>query len=412
MPTSSLTKKSYFPWLELACATAFFAFQFILRVSPSVFAKDIMHDLGIDHCSFGGVATFFYVGYTSMQIIAGVLLDKFGVRKPLTVATFLCFVGALIFAIGSSVALLAVGRLLMGIGGAFGFLSCMKIATAWFPANRLGTVIGVSMLVGSAGAVFGGAPLALLVEYTGWQESMLILSGISLLIALASWLIVSDHSKSPSLEAEDLPIFEALTIVLTKPQTYVFAIFGSLMYLTLSVFADLWGTTFISQVYGLSKTTAAGAVNTIYIGFGLSGLLTAVVADKMQSYKKPILWGRVVTLLAFTTIIYFPIFSVEALYAVFFGTGLFLGSQIFAFACVCELNSKTVSGTASGVHNTFCMLSGIIFQPLVGHILDLLGHGGEGHSILEYQYALSVVPIAVLLALLMTFLMKELYPKS
>ena len=410
---TNLSKKSYFPWLELACATSFFAFQFILRVSPSVFAKDMMNDLNIDECTFGGVASFFYVGYTGLQIVAGLLLDKFGVRKPLTLAILLCFGGALIFATGATPFLLSIGRLLMGIGGAFGFLSCMKIATAWFPANKLGMVIGVSMLVGSAGAVSGGAPLAIMAGYLGWQESMLILAFVGLLIALASWLVVSDHSRSPNLEAEDLPIFEALKIILCKPQTYVFAIFASLIYLALSIFADLWGPYFVSQVYGISDIEAAGVVSTIYIGFGFSGLLTAVVAKKMQSYKQPMIYGAIVTLIGFSAIIYFPIFSIEVLCIILFFVGLFLGSNIFSFACVCELNPKSISGTASGVQNTFQMVSGIICQPLVGHLLKYFHQGsGSEHSVLEYQYALSVVPIAVFLALLMTFRMRELYPKS
>ena len=413
MSSSPLTSKSYYPWLAWACAASFFFFQFMLRVSPSVFAKDMMPDLNMDRCTFGGMAAFYYAGYTWMQIIVGLSLDRFGVRRPLTIAILLCFTGALIFSQSSTFYPLAFGRLLMGIGAAFGFLSCMKIATSWFPANKIGSVIGMSMIFGSSGAIFGGAPLAMLVEYTGWQDSVLILAFLSLLIAMCTWLIVRDHDQvAPTAADEHLPIIMTIKIVLSKPQTYVFAAYGLLKYVPLSAFADLWGVQFIKHVYNISDIEAAGAVSFTYVGFGLSGLLTALLADVLQSYKKPMILGCIVSICAIVALLYLPALPFYLLSVLFGIFGIFLGAQIFAFACVCELNPKNVSGTASGIHNMICMMSGMIFQPLVGYLLDINGSPDGVHSLIDYQYALTVVPICMAVALLITFKMKELYPKD
>jgi len=62
------------------------------------------------------------------------------------------------------------------------------------------------------------------------------------------------------------------------------------------------------------------------------------------------------------------------------------------------------------------MMSGVIFQPFIGYLLDKSAQSridfvpGE-YSIFDYQIALTVLPVAMLIATLMKFKMKEAYPK-
>ena len=60
-----------------------------------------------------------------MQILAGVLLDRFGSKKVLIRATLLCGIRNVIFVSGNY-ELALFGRLLVGLGSSFAFYWCTK----------------------------------------------------------------------------------------------------------------------------------------------------------------------------------------------------------------------------------------------------------------------------------------------
>ena len=71
-----------------------------------------------------------------------------------------------------------------------------------------------------------------------------------------------------------------------------------------------------------------------------------------------------------------------------------------------------IAGTAIALTNMVVMIGGSVFQPVVGKILDIewtgvLVHGARVYSSQAYQTALIVLPIGMLLAFLITFLVRE-----
>ncbi len=430
---STLIPAAALPWMIWGCAAWFFFYQFAIRVSPSVIALDLITELSLTACSLGTIASFYYYGYTGMQIFVGIMLDRIGVRRPLTAAALLCVLGCYLFATADNIPLMSLGRFLMGVGSAFGFLSCMKTASVWFPPQRLGLIIGLSMLIGTSGAVGGGAPLAVLVGQVGWRTSILILGAIGTGIAMLAWMIVRDkkstHTNAETAKEPELSILESLMVILRNPQTYVYGLFGSCMYVPLAGFADLWGAPYIAQTYDVDRITAAGSVSMLYLGIAAGGPLCAWIITQVESYKKLLMTGSMLTLVMLTIIIYVPLpaylplvslppyINIPLIDALFFMAGIFASTQFFAFACIVEINSRRVSATASGVHNMTCMISGIVFQPVIGMLLDrtwngALKDGTPYYSGSDYFFALSVLPISVALACALTFMMREAFPKE
>jgi hypothetical protein len=64
------------------------------------------------------------------------------------------------------------------------------------------------------------------------------------------------------------------------------------------------------------------------------------------------------------------------------------------------------------------MLGGMIFQPFVGKLLDkhainiVMQQGVPMYSASDYTYALSVVPVGLVLAIILSFFLKETYCQS
>ena len=415
-PSSSIN-----PWLIWGCAAIFYLYQFIIRVSPSVMADQLMRDLGIQACAMGTLASFCYTGYVSMQVPAGLILDRIGIRKPLALAAILIMSGSFLFASSKDINIMSFGRLLIGVGSAFGFLSCVKSASVWLPPHRLGLAIGLSFMLGTAGAVLGGLPLATLSETIGWSNTMFLLGAVGSLIAFLVYTFVRDRKTNPYVEQkpedlEPISILNAIRIVLKNPLTYVFGAYGLAMYVPLAGFVDLWGIPYLMQTYGVEKTIAAGTVSLFYIGMGAGAPLSALVADYFVSHKRVLMYSAIGLLVAFAIMVYVPDLPLIALQAIYVIGGVFAGAQFLAFASVCQINPSQIGGCASGIHNMMCMASGVIFQPLIGKLLEVNWNGTmvEGaplYSVHDYRFALGTVPACLLAAVFLCFFMKETYPR-
>lgn len=418
-PNSSL--RGFFMWF---CAAIFYGFQFILRVSPSVMAQDLMTSLAVEACTLGALASFYYWGYSLMQIPAGLLLDSIGPRKPLSLACILCFLGALLFAGGQHISLLFLGRFLMGVGSAFGFLTCIRIASTWFSADKLAIFVGFTLAIGTVGGTSGGLPLALLVQATDWQTTIYILASISFALALVVWFVIADShpsvkgsvqktSSKPVLSLNHITtsIFE----IARNPQTWLFGLYGFLMYIPLSGFADLWGVPYLMRAFDVDREVAAGALSTFYVGVGVGGPLWSWILTYLKSYRRSLMVSACVTFLFLSIVIYMPHVPFSAVYSLFFIAGAASSGQFLAFASVADINDRDRAATASGVHNMLCMISGILMQPVIGAILDLVWKGermagSPYYSLSDYHIALAVVPLSLILAALCVLFIRETYP--
>src|SRR5260221_3726990 len=131
------------PWLVWGCAAFFFLFQFIVRLTPGLFLDDMFQELKLNACSAGAVSSIYYLGYSNVQLFVGLILDRIGVRYPITGAATLILIGCVLFSSTDQLYILYLARFLMGVGSALGFLSCVKTASMWFVSEKLGTLIGL-----------------------------------------------------------------------------------------------------------------------------------------------------------------------------------------------------------------------------------------------------------------------------
>lgn len=402
-------------WIVWSCAALFFGYQFALRVSPSVMADELMSAFAIDTCALGILTAFYYNAYAFLQIPAGSLLDQFGPRKMLTCATLSCILGCSLFASAESIGWAAAGRLFIGAGSAFGFLSCLKIATTWFVPQRLPVVLGISVCLGTFGAIGGGAPLSLMVNSLGWRSTVWWLAGIGFFLLGLVLFFVRNAPPQPKIILKReavLPFWESLLAIITKRQTWLIAFYGILMYVPLSAFADLWGVKFLVEVYKIEKTMAAQAISNIYIGMGIGSLFFPLLCQRLKAYRPGLYISASMTTLLFLIILMNSSFSIWLLSILLFLMGGFIAGQFLGFSVVCELNPRQVSATAAGFQNMVCMMSGVIFQPLIGYFLQFYSLTPGNYQPSDYIFALSSIPIATLGAFFLVFLIHEVYPQS
>lgn len=419
-------KLMIYPWAICTIGMLFYCYNYFLRVSPSVMQHHLMSALHINAYEFGALAAFYYYAYTPMQIPVGMIYDRFGARMVQFFACAIVVFGVGIFISADNYLTACIGRLFIGLGTAFAYIGVLKLASLWLPPNRFATIAGLTTAFGMISAIFSDKVLTQFVQTVGYQNALetalYIGMGLCLLILLfmrsRPKVSLSHSSKSTTKPMTITQLVSALRVILTNSQIWIIGLIGCLFYLPASVFLDLWGIPFLKTVYQLSAEEAASAVSWIFVGWIISGPSIGALSDKIKRRRSPLLISAVMSTILISIIFYVPHLSLITLDIIFFFLGVFCGAHPLCFALGKENSPNQFSGTAVAVTNTLIMLGGLIFQPVVGKLLDkhavdvVLQDGVPLYSAHDYIYALSVIPIGLMIAILLTFFLKETYCES
>lgn len=401
-------------------AAVFYFYDYLLQVSPSAMKPELMQSLVSDAEAFGSLSAYCLFAYGIMQIPAGMLLDRYGPRKIITLACTLCAAGSIVFGVSTELWQAKLGRVLIGAGAGVAFLSCLKIVHLWFPRQRYALMTGTTVTVGFLGAVFGLSSVSKIVEITGWRSSMYWGGLIGLILSVFLWYAIKEVVRSPKIieEHKQSSIVSDLKVITKDSQTWILAIFAGLMFVPTLAFGGLWGIPFLVEAHGFDRTFAGMCTSLIYVGFMFGGTFWGFVSDYWGRRNAPMLIANVATLLVTIAIIYGKGLSPFALQSLLFALGFFSSGCLVAFAVATELHPSRLSGTASGFTNAVNTLWGALAQPFIGWILDLNSSGsavmvsGERvFTLAEYQNAFLVLPICLVVSCIFLLILKETYCK-
>lgn len=409
-------KMTSYAWLIWIIAALFYAYEFFLRVSPQVMIPDLMHAFNISAVGVSALSAWYYYAYASMQIPVGILLDRFGIRLLLTIAAFMVAVGSLLFATTHTVWVATLGRILMGLGSAFSFVGCLKLARNWFTHQWIATIIGLTNMLGALGALFSGLPLSYLVTHIGWSEAMLYAGILGGFIALLIVFIIQDEplaSHNRQTDRETPSLWHGLKHVIRSKSTWVAAIYGGLLVAPISAFTELWASVFLMQAEHLTKMQAALASSSTFLGIAIGGPVIGLLSGYLCCRKPLMFLGTLGAAASLLAIIYIPHLPLEIAIALLFAFGFCSSNMLLIFAINSENNPPWATGVAIGFTNMLVMAGGTVFQPLVGVLLDL-SQPITAVTITQlplsaYQKALWLLPACQLLALPLLLLLREHY---
>lgn len=404
------------PWFICGLGAMYYCYEYFLRISPSVMTPELMSTYDLTGAQVGNLSAYYYHAYVPMQIIVGLLMDRFGPRRLLTIACLLCAIGMYLFAGIHGLALAKAGRFLVGFGSAFAFVGALKLATIWLPPNRFALVSGIILCLGMTGAMVGDILLRATVDALGWQTTIYISAVLGVFLAVLLWGIIrdasSDHPNHHVHVIDFKSVLVGLVLALKNPQIWLNAFVGFLLYISLSAFAELWGIPYLEQAHGLTKGHAAYANSMIFLGWAVGGPVWGWFSDFIRRRCMPITIASIGGLIMACVLLYVPGLSLTAIYIVLFVFGFFSSVQILVFAICHEASQMKIAGTAIALTNMVVMVGGNVFQPVIGELLDMrwvntMTHGARVYPAEAYQIALSVIPVSIFLAIIITLFIRE-----
>jgi MFS family permease len=124
--------RAYLAWATVAIA---YAIAFLQRVSPQSISLSFMHDFGTDAAGVAMLASSYFWGYTLMQIPAGLLVDRFGVKRVVLVSMAASSLGSAAFALAPNLLDVFAARLVIACGDALVFTALLKLVARVLPTS-------------------------------------------------------------------------------------------------------------------------------------------------------------------------------------------------------------------------------------------------------------------------------------
>ncbi len=416
---SRRTISTPFGWFVWGIAALFYAIEFTHRVAPSVMIPHLMEGFDVQHASIGHMASFYFYAYALFQVPAGVLCDRFGVRIILTMASMVVALGSFLFSASTNFELACIARFLIGAGSAFGFVSCLKIASLWIHERLFPLLVGLTNVFGMVGAILGGKPLAGVLQILTWEEVYWAFGFIGMILSGLIFLIVRrpQDYRMPT-EPDSHPMAEGFKYVVKTPQAWVLGLYGALLVAPITAFAELWGVEYFKSCYGIDSTSAASLMIYIFVGIGIGGPTIGLLSNVSSKIKLWMMLGCLITIGALMSILYvdfnriapgvsawlpFQLSGLTLLKVTLFVYGFTTSHMLLCFSIANRTFPKWANGAAIGFVNMMVMGCSAIFQPVIGKLIDM--HFGQ-LSVLptelalnDYRYALSILPVGLLIAL-------------
>jgi ACS family hexuronate transporter-like MFS transporter len=173
-------------WRVAILVCAAIAISYLDRQSLPVAVKAIQQEIPISNTQFGDLASLFLLAYAVMYAGGGVLADRLGTRVGFLVIMIFWSLACASHALARGFGMLAVSRLLLGLGEGGGFPTATKVTAEWFPVGERSTAMGVINAGTALGAVLAPPAIAAILLYGNWRW-VFVACGAAGLLWAAVW---------------------------------------------------------------------------------------------------------------------------------------------------------------------------------------------------------------------------------
>jgi len=365
------TQQSQYKWVMLMLLwLLYIAFGMVARsIFPLV--TPILKDLFISYSQMGLVLGSWQLTYIIAAIVAGRILDQWGVRKSILAGALIIGIsaGLRFFAVGFITMLVAVA--LFGAGGPMISIGGPKTISEWFEGKDRGKAVGSYM----TGPWIGGLLALSLTNSTimplvgqSWRLTFVFYSGITFLIAFAWWMFSREIDSSGSSDSLSL---NQVFCSLIKIQTVRILLIMSLFSFAVSHGFNSWLPN-ILEIKGLSAS-AAGLAASIPLATGIPAVLF------MPRFVPPHLRGKTIAVCALITILNLLMIIKTTgmlLYAALIIFGFF-ASPFMPLMLLILMDSPEIKtkymGSAGGMFFCVAEIGGFAGPLIMGILVDITG---------------------------------------
>lgn len=395
----------------------FYFYENVLRIVPSLLAHDLTVLYHLYARELADLFVVFYLVYAPMQLVVGMLFDRYPTGILLTVALLLCAIGAMLFANSTHFYTVVAARFLTGLGASFAFVSALHIISHYFKEERFPVTVGVVLGIGMLGSAFAEVFLHHLMLHEGWRLACYSLALVGVMLAILILIALPSRRSAPIKSAF---VGETLSFALwrshmgcliKKPQFWLNALIAAFLYMPILGFAMSWQVGFLRQVGVYHMSDPRLSILLVLVGWAIGAPIIAWLSLKVAQKNLLLSAFATITTIVLATIIYVPGLSISTMSALLFFLGFCSSVQGVTFSTVRSFCDKRSMTGALALTSMVIMIASVLVY-FSGVMLDWLWQGdvmnhSPLYSVLDYQQAFSILLASCIGAVLLSFFLRE-----
>ncbi len=361
--------------LFLPFAAAYFL-SYHVRTANAVIGPVLRDELALGAADLGLLTSAYFLGFGATQLPLGLLLDRFGARRVEAVLLLFAAAGAALFASGGTIAALALGRGLIGLGVSACLMASFKSFSQWFPLERQASLTGWIMACGTLGALAASMPLNAALQVASWRVIFAVLAAVTLAVAALLFFCVPDNPatlRPPPLAAQWAGVRE----VIGSRQFWRYVPVGFAQIGGFMAVQSLWSSAWLMHVNGVTRAVAADHLAAMslamLVAYALIGLLSTRLARRGIATIHLLTGGMALALLTLLAII---CEATDQHLLLWIAYGAFSSCGTLAYAQMATCFPVALSGRANSTYNLLVFAGAFVLQWAIGGFIDRLQSAG------------------------------------
>ena len=380
----------------------------LLRAITATISPELVNEFELSAGELGLLGGGYFLGFASVQIPLGYLLDLKGPRKIVSYFLSLAIIGLILFALAQNFLTLLVSRVIIGVGVGACLMGPLTAYRVWYQDETQQRSNSWMLMVGAIGMLSSSLPVQYFLPTIGWRGIFINLAILTLIciiliiIFIPKWNVESLDKSKKTGKLEEIwrnDLFKSLVPM------------GLFNYGGLFAIQTLWAGPWMIRVSGYTPEESAQGLFLIYllmlISFLFWGYFIPKISKNVKDAIKLLKFGAPLNLIVLAIIIYLGPDAGALHWSLFVVASIFLSLSQPAVGMAFSL---TNAGKALTSFNLLLFVGAFFIQWMSGIIIDL-GMNLNLSEITSFKFAMIFVLVSSVISYLY-FLFKNINPTN
>jgi len=341
----------------------------LLRAITATISPELVSEFNLTSGELGLLGGGYFLGFASVQIPLGYLLDSKGPRKIVSYFLSLSIIGLILFATAQNLTMLLISRILIGIGVGACLMGPLTAYRIWFQDETQQRTNSWMLMVGAIGMLSSSLPVQYFLPLVGWRVIFLFLALLTF-VCISLIIIFIPKWQSKSIGNKNLNESK-LSTVWKNPLFKSLVPMGFFSYGGLFAIQTLWAGPWMIRVSGYTPEESAQGLFIIYlcmlISFLVWGYFVPKFSKNVNDAVKLLKIGAPLNLFVLALIIYLGPKAGSIHWALFIVSSIFLSLTQPAVGMAFTLSN---AGKALTSFNLLIFIGAFFIQWIIGLIID------------------------------------------
>ena len=359
-------------------------------ISYAPLAPGIITDMGLSYTQSGFIVSLTSLIYAAFMIPMGMLCDRWGGKRILTLGLAMMGLSTLVFPFSPSYGIILITRAFLGIGGAALITSSIKLVSVEFLPSEQDKAFGIWGMGWGVGLLATFFLMPVIARDYGWETGFYLTGTFTIVLFLLS-IIMLGHVRASTQPVRRVPVrlkrlirgnfFPAVGVRFTG----IFVVIGTMT----------WMPFYLKDFFHISSIDA-GYVGVLLGALTIPASAAGGILSKRWGKKPIIITSMLMCLLSPFIFIYTPSLGIAVLAIALLGWGSMFWSG--PTVAIISTEADGAVGLRYGMFESFGFTGSFVAPLVMGFVLDSTG---------SFRFAFMFLGIGAAIGLIGGLLLRE-----